>query len=222
MADYQDIEGFTPGPWEVIIDDDGNPLSGRPSVSASDELDCGIVHWDGFVQEYWRSARGDKEIHANARLIAAAPEMHADNARLRAENERLREADINDFQSRVGKWIQDCFPPRVCADRLERRDRFVEEALELAQTLPAFTAERAHALVDYVFSRPVGATEQEVGGVAVTLAALCEAEGIQHHYWAEMELARISTPETMKKIRAKQAAKPVGSALPSLALDGAE
>lgn len=92
MADYQDIEGFTPGPWEVIIDDDGNPLSGRPSVSASDELDCGIVHWDGFVQEYWRSARGDKEIHANARLIAAAPEMHADNARLRAENERLREA----------------------------------------------------------------------------------------------------------------------------------
>ena len=65
----------TPGPWRVIIDDDGNPLSGRPSVAASDELDCAIVHWDGFIQEYWRSARGDKEIHANARLIAAAPDM---------------------------------------------------------------------------------------------------------------------------------------------------
>ena len=67
---------WTPGPWKVVIDDDGNPLSGRPSVSASDELDCGIVHWDGFVQEYWRSARGDKEIHANAHLIAAAPELY--------------------------------------------------------------------------------------------------------------------------------------------------
>jgi len=67
----------TPGPWRVIIDDDGNPLSGRPSVVASEELDCAIVHWDGFVQEFWRSARGDKEIHANARLIAAAPDMRA-------------------------------------------------------------------------------------------------------------------------------------------------
>jgi hypothetical protein len=65
----------TPGPWRVVIDDDGNPLSGRPGVFSSDELDCGIVHWDGFVQPYWRSAHGDKEIHANARLIAAAPEM---------------------------------------------------------------------------------------------------------------------------------------------------
>lgn len=69
--------GHTPGPWRVVIDDDGNPLSGRPSVVASDELDCGIVHWDGFVQPYWRSARGDKEIHANARLIAAAPDLLA-------------------------------------------------------------------------------------------------------------------------------------------------
>ena len=69
------LADVTPGPWRVIIDDDGNPLSGRPSVQASDELDCGIVHWDGFIQPYWRSARGDKEIHANARLIATAPDL---------------------------------------------------------------------------------------------------------------------------------------------------
>lgn len=69
-------QAFTPGPWRVVIDDDGNPLSGRPSVMASNELDCGIVHWDGFIQTYWRSARGDREIHANAQLIAAAPEMY--------------------------------------------------------------------------------------------------------------------------------------------------
>lgn len=65
----------TPGPWHIVIDDDGNPLSGRPMVAAAPELDCAIVHWDGFIQKYWRSARGDKEIHANARLIAAAPDL---------------------------------------------------------------------------------------------------------------------------------------------------
>jgi hypothetical protein len=65
-------EKATPGPWRVIIDDDGKPLSGRPSVQAPDELDCAIVGWDGFIKEHWRSARGDKEIHANASFIAAA------------------------------------------------------------------------------------------------------------------------------------------------------
>lgn len=66
----------TPGPWKVIIYDAGDVdyLSGAPSV-VSDAHDCGIVHTKGFVQQHWRSARGDAEIHANARLIAAAPEL---------------------------------------------------------------------------------------------------------------------------------------------------
>jgi hypothetical protein len=82
---------FTPGPWRVVIDDDGNPLSGRPSVVASDEFDCGIVHWDGFVQTYWRSARGDKEIHANAHVISASPDMYE---ALEAAIEQVR-AELN-------------------------------------------------------------------------------------------------------------------------------
>ena len=87
------LTGHTPGPWRVVIDDDGNPLSGRPSVSASDELDCGIVHWDGFVQEYWRSARGDKEIHSNAALIAAAPDLLTGYRAALDEIDRLRAAE---------------------------------------------------------------------------------------------------------------------------------
>jgi hypothetical protein len=65
----------TPGPWRIVIDDDGNPLSGRPMVAPAPELDCAIVHWDGFKQTFWESARGEKEMHANARLIAAAPDL---------------------------------------------------------------------------------------------------------------------------------------------------
>ncbi|MEV5021386.1 hypothetical protein MRBLMA1_001208 [Sphingobium sp. LMA1-1-1.1] len=105
-----------------------------------------------------------------------------------------------------------CFGATITGDLLERADRFTEEALELAQTMPGFNAERAHALVDYVFSRPVGERGQEVGGVMVTLAALCNPVGLDISEAAERELARIWTK--VDAIRAKQAAKPTGSALP--------
>ena len=62
----------TPGPWRVILDDTGGPFTGWPSVDASEELDCSIVHRAGFKQEYWGDL-SQREAIANARLIAAAP-----------------------------------------------------------------------------------------------------------------------------------------------------
>jgi len=118
------------------------------------------------------------------------------------------------FQLGVDAWMDACFGEPIKSDLLERTDRFIEEALELAQTMPGFNAERAHALVDYVFSRPVGERGQEVGGSMVTLAALCNPAGISMDEEARRELARIWTK--VEAIRAKQAAKPVGSALPML------
>lgn len=116
------------------------------------------------------------------------------------------------FQERVDRWMDACFGEPIKSDLLERADRFIEEALELAQTMPGFTTDRAHALVEYVFSRPVGERHQEVGGVKVTLAALCNPVGIDVDAAAEDELARVWTKVDV--IRAKQAAKPTGSALP--------
>lgn len=116
------------------------------------------------------------------------------------------------LQRGVHEWMLACFGGAIAADQLERADRFIEEALELAQTMPGFTAERAHALVDYVFSRPVGERNQEVGGVMVTLAALCNTVDLSMQAEAERELARVWTK--VDAIRAKQAAKPTGSALP--------
>jgi hypothetical protein len=51
----------------------------------------------------------------------------------------------------------------------------------------------------------------------VTLAALCVANDLDMHAAGEIELARISVPETAAKIRAKQAAKPKHSPLPECA-----
>lgn len=115
------------------------------------------------------------------------------------------------YQHRVQPWLIACFGAQVAYDMTERCDRFIEEAIELAQSV-GHSAERAHALVDYVYGRPKGEPEQEVGGVMVTLAALCLAANMDMRAAGDKELDRIWTK--IDAIRAKQAAKPRGSALP--------
>ncbi len=116
------------------------------------------------------------------------------------------------YQTRVHRWMMGCFGAEIAADRMERNHRFLEEALELVQA-NGCTQTEAHQLVDYVFGRPVGELHQEIGGVMVTLAALCNASGAEMTVAAEAELARVWTK--VKQIRAKQAMKPKHSPLPA-------
>jgi NTP pyrophosphatase (non-canonical NTP hydrolase) len=118
------------------------------------------------------------------------------------------------FQERVDPWMQKCFGKIISADTQERNHRFLEEALELVQACGT-TASEAHQLVDYTFGRALGDATQEVGGVMVTLAALCLAQGMDMHACGEAELARVWTK--IDQIRAKQAAKPKYSPLPGVA-----
>lgn len=111
------------------------------------------------------------------------------------------------FQLKVMHWMLECFGLKIANDKTERNFRFLEEALELVQA-GGMTKEQCLALVDYTYSRPVGEIGQEVGGVCVTLAALCNAHHIEINEESERELARILQPEVMNKIRLKQAAKP--------------
>ena len=115
------------------------------------------------------------------------------------------------FQARVQPWMMECFGPAISGDRKERNHRFLEESLELVQA-NGCTACEAHQLVDYTFGRPLGEPCQEVGGVMVTLAALCLANDLSMHAAGETELARVWTK--VDEIRAKQAAKPKHSPLP--------
>lgn len=116
------------------------------------------------------------------------------------------------FQQRVNGWMQYCFGPAIAADRMERNHRFIEEALELVQA-GGCTASEAHQLVDYVFGRPAGEMHQEVGGVLVTLAAFCQAHGLDMDKAGETELVRVWQRSDL--IRRKQAAKPKHSPLPA-------
>lgn len=117
------------------------------------------------------------------------------------------------FQNRVQPWLMECFGPMIAGDREERNHRFLEEALELVQSCGC-SREEALELVEYVYGRPSGEKGQEVGGVMITLAALCLANDLNMQEEAERELARIWTK--VESIRAKQAAKPKYSPLPSL------
>ncbi len=116
------------------------------------------------------------------------------------------------FQRRVQAWLMECFSMEVCRDKTERNHRFLEESLELVQSLSC-TREEAHQLVDYVFDRPASDPVQELGGVMVTTAALCWPNELDMDAAAETEPACIW--KKIDLIRAKQAAKPKHSPLPA-------
>lgn len=115
------------------------------------------------------------------------------------------------YQERVADWIAECFPASARVDVLERSHRFLEEALEVVQA-SGCTKEDARQLVDYVFDRPTGTQEQEIGGAMVTLAALCNALDLSMNDAADAELAR--NWKRIGAIRHKQATKSAHSPLP--------
>jgi hypothetical protein len=117
----------------------------------------------------------------------------------------------NNFQERVHYWVEAAFGTKAAQDKMERVHRFIEEALELAQSLGCTRIE-AHQLVEYVFDRPSGEPLQELGGTMTTLAALSAINGFNMDEAGENELVRMW--EVIEKIRAKQAAKPKHSPLP--------
>jgi hypothetical protein len=109
------------------------------------------------------------------------------------------------FQQRVLTWISTCFEPKIVFSVKERNYRFLEESLELVQSLGCTSGE-AHQLVEYVYNRPEGNPAQEVGGVLICLAALCTASKIEMDAAGEAELTRVWT--SIDKIKAKHANKP--------------
>lgn len=160
------------------------------------------------------------EMHHRAKVEATSPFNDGTQRELAAKIERNREmaelcegAAGESFQARVDGWMAQCFTPEIAADRVERGDRLLEEVLELLQA-GGYDFARIPEVIQYVAGRPVGEIGQEVGGTMVCLSAFCNAYGVDLGAEAEIELERILEPETMARIRAKQAAKPSMSPLP--------
>lgn len=118
--------------------------------------------------------------------------------------------DLVEFQQRAYNWALECFGEEIVFNKSERNHRFLEESLELVQSLD-MTYSECQELVNYVYSREKGDPPQEVGGVEVTLATLCSVNTLDLNESADNELKRISNPDMMNKIRQKQANKPKGT-----------
>lgn len=112
---------------------------------------------------------------------------------------------MKQYQFLVWQWMLECFGDEIALSKHERAARFLEEALELAQA-SGLTPKDVRALTSYVYGRPVGDPAQEVGGVMVCLAGLCQASEISLYKAALAELARCE--KKTASIRAKHAAKP--------------
>jgi hypothetical protein len=168
------------------------------------ECTCASMIVAGAFPGWWCEKHGD--CNTDPAAFEAMRRMHAS-----LEEAQARARPSESFQSRVRPWMMACFGSEIAEDVTERNHRYLEESLELVQSTGC-TQSEARQLVDYVYGRPVGEPSQEAGGAMVTLAALCDAHGMDMHECGETELARVWT--CADKIRAKQAAKPSHSPLP--------
>lgn len=149
----------------------------------------------------------DEMVQAACKVWAETPGQGEDWMRTALQAALAARQPVGEsFQAGVAEWMGQCFLPSLYSNMTERGDRLLEEVLELLQA-HGYDKARVPTLVDYVFSRPVGDPAQEVGGVMVTLAGYCWVAGLDMHVHGHAELARISHPEVMAKIRAKQEAK---------------
>ncbi len=87
---------------------------------------------------------------------------------------------FDEVYSRITGWCEKIFSI-ASRDRLERADRFFEEAVELHQSVYASEGQafkgfqRAKLICDYTYSRPPDSVHIEIGGAFCTLMALYNA-----------------------------------------------
>lgn len=115
---------------------------------------------------------------------------------------------LRDFEERLAwEWAVRCFGQAHCENKGVRTIRFFEEACELLQAFN-ISEDMALKVLRTVYSRPVGAPLQEVGGVEMTLSVLCTGMGVSRHVAFQSELSRClaKTPEHFAKRNAEKEA----------------
>ena len=155
--------------------------------------------------------RGFLSVDMNTGELVVDPDDDYYSGRIPAADAELLAHEIldrlnsnRDFQNLVANWVRDTLGGESLFDVHERCMRFGEEAIELIQAAEHVSREEMHKLVDYVYDRPVGIVEQELGGTMITLKALASGLGCNAENELKTELHRILDPEVTKKIQKKQ------------------
>lgn len=90
------------------------------------------------------------------------------------KSERSKMHDSYTLSTRVDGFLRDAFPGDPSVVPKTRALRFLEEAMELAQSM-GITKEKALEQLEYTFSREIGDPKQEFGGTVFTLTAVGNA-----------------------------------------------
>lgn len=97
-------------------------------------------------------------------------------------------------------WARRCFGVDHVSNHKVRGIRALEEMVELNQAL-GVPIELARKTLETVYSRPVGEIGQEIGGVMLTVAVLCDSMDRDPEHMFECELLRVlkKSPEHFAK-----------------------
>ena len=82
------------------------------------------------------------------------------------------------INQRIETWLTAVVGADWREHKEERATRFLEEAIELCQTL-GVTKEQINIMLDYVYARPSGTLTEELTGVYVTLNALTSSHNME-------------------------------------------
>lgn len=116
----------------------------------------------------------------------------------------FREGNYADKQMILRNFIEIALGASNLTKRV-RALRAAEEMIELAQAMDV-DAETLHMLIVHVYSRPTGMISQEIGGVLVTMAVLCDSLGLTMQICYETEAIRLLRMDT-DKLRQRNKAK---------------
>lgn len=83
---------------------------------------------------------------------------------------------MSDLSEETYHWGMATFGPNVMGDKREQVIRFLEEAMELAQSL-GLDVEDTLRIAQFVFQRKPGKPRKEIGDVAIMLSYLSRLEG---------------------------------------------
>lgn len=121
------------------------------------------------------------------------------------KSERLKMYDSATLAQRTSQFLLDCWPDNPVIEPKVRVLRFLEEALELAQSM-GITREKALEQVEYTFGREIGDPKQEFGGTVFTLTNVGVALGLD--LVTEGYRAVDEAYDRIEKIREKSKSKP--------------
>jgi NTP pyrophosphatase (non-canonical NTP hydrolase) len=194
MRHAEDAPKLATHPWDQIVEPTEDNILGQTARTV-------IANFKTLVADWQR--RSEEQ-------AAVLDELRAENTSLKLSLEAKESDDSNplsqaSFSAQVVQWVEEAFGERVLNNRMERVARFLEEALELVQACD-MSKSFALKLLNYTWDRDKHEISREVGGVMVTLAALCHAfkRNLPTDAWDELRRCQ----ENIETIRSKHKLKP--------------